>query len=1195
MPRRKTLTKKTTPGFTPKSHSFAALSGSSNKRGREEFGGDNFDDDDDDAVGGGQPAGVPKLAELIERLLALNLGAGRNNEEDEAPGVQALTDLISIADYQNPLSGNKDSNTDVPINRDEEDEEDEEQQGEGLRLGGSAGAGDSKSAGVGDSADSAGVSRAEYVQLRDVLQLGGITTLPGVLDTLKNHTKGMLPMMDIREKLVGLNPLVQPSLSATEKRLGKDAERMYFLDMPGFCKAFFSTDNLADKMFTGLGELVDEPEQIWQGNVWHACIRVTSGEFAFYVAGPPKRPQTATTSAPLATPSAPASSSAPASAATPRSTRASAVERKKLSKAQEKAQKQAEAAAAATQQRAIDKAAAEAAGQKLVDSRCNEHRGYIGGSIFPSDVVRFRCNDYQCACRTADDLMHLDRVLAVAHDQRTVREHTGERGNVVVKIQRLVGGTNVPAGLQPAAEGNELFVLEDEQHIVLVADIAAADVAVYMHYTFDSAHDPQPLPPGSSDFFVRHIIGRNGDVRPVYKTNPIRGELEIMHFGRQQLEDKFVAWPANGGLNANGLRVRSMPLMIFIDGFGIFRDRYRSLTGWYLLFAAFTNKERNRRANTIPLTLAPHGSNAAGVIDAIGPSMSSLDAGMEVNGEMVCAMTLFFIGNMPQQQENSGQLKQNAKYGCRMCEHSRDEWKALNLDMVNRGRYHHEAMRIRRHMEAQTVKDRRKAIADDMGKSMRTDYMPLERIAPASDVVNKCPADPTHSELNGVTKLMHSVLLDAILTEQAKRQYGELLKVFQFPPDCPRVQSPIHHLKSFSLSEHESNTMLMSKHLSAEERRNLSSTVITGRQMYQRILEVAATASDNSPASRAVSRAGTPVRAGTPTGVAKSQGKGKKRAKTSGVSTPSTTTSASTEAMDIDEDAQQTASGEEPQKIRAVQFRHDMERPNMHTGLYYPDRIDEFALPSNTNVLIGEELSKEMILYTNKKNPERDLLQRMDFAITTRFTLQNAFKDEEPVATQLVQDVNAACPTLLDSLLPRSEKKEAVDPTEENFGHEKLGVMSTTNQIRVSASSKHAAKKVPADIALPTHGNSPLPAWLRTSLTDAFLREYGRPNVTSFASRPIKWFARMSYYDTTIERRIVLKEGELVNFLGPDGTDQGPARIERMFTVEAIAGSMPKSRCQSDNPFHHLSPPEAYTNATSITKTCCRKDLGQDR
>ncbi|EGP82108.1 uncharacterized protein MYCGRDRAFT_97860 [Zymoseptoria tritici IPO323] len=1070
MPRRKTLTKKTTPGFTPKSHSFAALSGSSNKRGRED----------------GRWSASWR---------------GRDDEEDEAPGVQALTDLISIADYQNPLSGDEDSDTDVPIDGDEEDEEDEEQQGEGLGLGGSAGAGDGESAGVGGSADVGGQpeSAAQSTTAtpfsmappslptariegfgQDTSQVLAHKRYAGEPLTKFEFAIGlwcMLPMMDIREKLVGLNPLVQPSLSATEKRLGKDAERMYFLDMPGFCKAFFSTDNLADKMFTGLGELVDEPEQIWQGNVWHACIRVTSGEFAFYVAGPPKRPQTATTSAPLATPSAPASSSAPASAATPRSTRASAVERKKLSKAQEKAQKQAEAAAAATQQRAIDKAAAEAAGQKLVDSRCNEHRGYIGGSIFPSDVVRFRCNDYQCACRTADDLMHLDRVLAVAHDQRTVREHTGERGNVVVKIQRLVGGTNVPAGLQPAAEGNELFVLEDEQHIVLVADVAAADVAVYMHYTFDSAHDPQPLPPGSSDFFVRHIIGRNGDVRPVYKTNPIRGELEIMHFGRQQLEDKFVAWPANGGLNANGLRVRSMPLMIFIDGFGIFRDRYRSLTGWYLLFAAFTNKERNRRANTIPLTLAPHGSNAAGVIDAIGPSMSSLDAGMEVNGEMVCAMTLFFIGNMPQQQENSGQLKQNAKYGCRMCEHSRDEWKALNLDMVNRGRYHHEAMRIRRHMEAQTVKDRRKAIADDMGKSMRTDYMPLERIAPASDVVNKCPADPTHSELNGVTKLMHSVLLDAILTEQAKRHHPrpyfrgavglavpELVTFLETATNVRPLPASFVVMVAFARIA-ESNTMLMSKHLSAEERRNLSSTVITGRQMYQRILEVAATASDNSPASRAVSRAGTPVRAGTPTGVAKSQGKGKKRAKTSGVPTPSTTTSASTEAMDIDEDAQQTASGEEPQKIRAVQFRHDMERPNMHTGLYYPDRIDEFALPSNTNVLIGEELSKEMILYTNKKNPERDLLQRMDFAITTRFTLQNAFKDEEPVATQLVQDVNAACPTLLDSLLPRSEKKEAVDPTEEDFGHEKLGVMSTTNQIRVSASSKHAAKKVPADMA----------------------------------------------------------------------------------------------------------------------------------
>ena len=87
---------------------------------------------------------------------------------------------------------------------------------------------------------------------------------------------------------------------------------------------------------------------------------------------------------------------------------------------------------------------------------------------------------------------------------------------------------------------------------------------------------------------------------------------------------------------------------------------YRSLIGIYLINAAFSFKERNRRVNVFPITLGPYGSNLSNVIKVIGPLMHQLDGATElmINGEktMVCAFTIAYIGDMPQQNENASFL-----------------------------------------------------------------------------------------------------------------------------------------------------------------------------------------------------------------------------------------------------------------------------------------------------------------------------------------------------------------------------------------------------------------------------------------------------------------------------------------------------------------------------------------------------------
>lgn len=45
-----------------------------------------------------------------------------------------------------------------------------------------------------------------------------------------------------------------------------------------------------------------------------------------------------------------------------------------------------------------------------------------------------------------------------------------------------------------------------------------------------------------------------------------------------------------------------------MDGFGLYRNMYRSLMGYNLLPAELSYHERNNRVNVLSITLSPHGS-----------------------------------------------------------------------------------------------------------------------------------------------------------------------------------------------------------------------------------------------------------------------------------------------------------------------------------------------------------------------------------------------------------------------------------------------------------------------------------------------------------------------------------------------------------------------------------------------------------
>src|SRR5436305_4256221 len=87
---------------------------------------------------------------------------------------------------------------------------------------------------------------------------------------------------------------------------------------------------------------------------------------------------------------------------------------------------------------------------------------------------------------------------------------------------------------------------------------------------------------------------------PVRLLQPTRGELEVAHFGREQLQD-FCTSPE--------LKVRPLPIAFFIDNFGLHRNMRRAIKAFYWIPANLPSAERNKIANVSTLTLGPHGAN----------------------------------------------------------------------------------------------------------------------------------------------------------------------------------------------------------------------------------------------------------------------------------------------------------------------------------------------------------------------------------------------------------------------------------------------------------------------------------------------------------------------------------------------------------------------------------------------------------
>ena len=771
-----------------------------------------------------------------------------------------------------------------------------------------------------------------------------------------------------------------------------------------------------------------------------------------------------------------------------------------------------------------------------------------GSPVFPSDWVVYECASTTC------HVQHLGRVVEVGLDQRDDILGT-ERGKVKLKIQHAFWNHEIPVSFAAQQFGQHEVMLEAKYSFIDERAVLHRQSNVVMHYD----NGPLPQPTSTEETLLcRSLLNSNGWLQPLAFSAPNRGELELKAYGRDYFCDYFDS--------SNGNECLSLPYLLFLDGFGLYRNSYRSLMGVYLLLASFCFKERMRRVNVYPLTLGPHGSNLNDVLDALS-SLRNLDKGVVLElpqPTRVCIFPLCTIGDMPQQQANAGFKSQRANLGCRMCLVPSESRGNLEYDIVKNGRFHYQTMQQRREMGGIRAIAKKEAFASRWGLS--SEEPALMRLFPALDIILTRPSDPAHSEYAGLCKQLHQLLLEAILTPTATQSYATALRQWPFAPGFARIQSPIHHLKSYSLSEHarwivvipallrcwlekqhlqpyylsalttrlaatngaggftatetivrafgfvaRSTSFLMTENLKGREQ--LLGVIKKARSEFQILLTVAAVAANMNPRSRST----TPVQ--------------RDSIDRAGSAIPSVEDGIQSELP---------LSSSKAQAQKAQEYTNDQRRPNVHTALHYEATMREYGMPSNVNVLIGEDkhryvkirLSailvllvlltpitatprwfKKVVYQTNHINVEKLLLEHERLRQSIRLLLMNTWRADEPQITSVVKDLYRKCPTLFDTLLSRSEQESLRSSLIEHDNEDdEIVLQSDDTHKLVTATGRLRSKYCREVLQVPLRASDSLMSTdLKSQLRSAFANDYSMHNVVYFGVNSFQWCKKIGF------------------------------------------------------------------------------------
>jgi hypothetical protein len=401
-----------------------------------------------------------------------------------------------------------------------------------------------------------------------------------------------------------------------------------------------------------------------------------------------------------------------------------------------------------------------------------------GDALFPGDFVQFKA----ILIRDCNLKAEFGRVIFFGLDARA---SSSMKGKVVLTLQPVIPLSDLTTCTGITGSNRGSYILLEDKDL----EFEESDILCRVHMQLYRGSSLSPSAPIIYEVFN----WKRQCLRSSLQLHTLRAELEIETFGREHLS----------GFSARHQLTRSIPMLLFIDGFGVHRNMYCSLKAFYMIPAGLSYSERRKVGNIFTLTLGPHGASMEDVISSFESRFHVLSRGipMMINGRMtkVNVFIMAITGDMPQQASNSGALSHQAEIGCRTCYCPKGQRGNLKYDVISNGRYHFDTSLKR--LKGNSIAGRSEKMRFWAQVGLQPDPSPLDHFAPYLDIVLSRTYDIPHSEWKGLGRLLQKLLVDAILTRHGREQYLEAFQNFTPPVGWPRIQSPQRHIGSWSLSE----------------------------------------------------------------------------------------------------------------------------------------------------------------------------------------------------------------------------------------------------------------------------------------------------------------------------------------------------------------------------------------------------------
>jgi hypothetical protein len=155
---------------------------------------------------------------------------------------------------------------------------------------------------------------------------------------------------------------------------------------------------------------------------------------------------------------------------------------------------------------------------------------------------------------------------------------------------------------------------------------------------------------------------------------------------------------------------------------------------------------------------------------------------------------------------------------------------------------------------------------------------------------------------------------------------------------------------------------------------------------------------------------------------------------------------------------------------------------------------------------------------TNHSNVEKVLLSKVNMQMTTRLLLQNAFYHRDGDLTAQMNRLYGKCPTLFDSVLPRTDRRDMLG--EDEFDNEMdVHFGADRDHRRPTVIGAIPPNVVKQSISL-ANGGRPLPrrdadmsVEFKQLLRRAYTEQYGMDEVYQFGKQPIQYSNKFAFTD----------------------------------------------------------------------------------